>query len=169
MAHFTEATTDVVELVQQLIKRYHEDLEDARIGILMRDEAPVSNGMVTLGQARKVSPEHRALMDYEFIIWFAQDEWDRLNKVQRMALADHELCHCVKYRGKTNIRRHDFEEFNCIIERYGFWRPNTGKWTEVSVQKSMLFANGKVEAVRPGAMTPDVLEQVDGMFEREEA
>lgn len=165
---FSEAKPHVVGLVQEIIGLYHEGLQDAKIGILMRDEAPESNGMMTLGQARKVSPEHRALMPYDFIIWFAQDEWDKLNTKQRRALVDHELCHCSLHRGKTSIRRHDIEEFNCIIERYGFWRPYTGKWTEVSVQRNLLFAGGKVEAIKPSAQTHDVLEQVGEMLDEEQ-
>lgn len=166
MARFKDAPDDVVELVQGLISLYHEPLQDAKIGLLMRDEAPASGSMITLGQARKVSPEHRVLMDFDFIIWFAQDEWDRLSTLQRRALADHELCHCSMWRGKTSIRRHDFEEFNCIIERYGFWRP-TGKWTEKAVQTRLGFeyASGKVTTVNLQKASMDILDQIGDMFE----
>jgi hypothetical protein len=74
MTHFFEAAPEAVDLVTELVMLYHEHLEGARIGLLMRDEAPKSGGLATLGKARKVSVEQKALMPYDFVIWFAQDE-----------------------------------------------------------------------------------------------
>lgn len=170
MARFFKAPDDVVEMVGAMVELYHDDLAEATIGVLMRDEAPVSGGFVTLGKARKVPPEQRALIDFDFVIWFAADEWERLTERQRRALADHELCHCSKFRGKTSIRKHDFEEFNCIIERHGFWRP-FGELTQIVVQRRLGIdvQKGRVATVDLHKAQANILEQIGDMLTREEA
>ena len=145
---YHQPTSDVIELVESVMARYHEHLEDANIGILFRDEAPESDGHFTLGMAKKVTDEMRAAgLNYHFIIWFAEDWWERLDARQREALVDHELMHCMWDGEKCKIRQHDFEEFNEIIVRHGFWRPG-GHDTKQAVQQALPLARfGKVEAV----------------------
>lgn len=156
MAKFYPATKDVVETVERMIKLYHPELEDADIGVLLRDEAPASDGKITFGQAKKVTPELRALMPYHFVIWFAEDQWYNLSQAQRDALADHELCHCKfdPNTGTAKMRDHDFAEFNCILERHGFWWPGAGatkQAVEEGYQKHSLFGRlGRVTAVEVG-------------------
>lgn len=156
MAKFYPATKDVVETVERMIKLYHPSLEDADIGVLLRDEAPESDGHITLGMAKKVTPDMRALMPYHFVLWFAEDKWQTLTLTQRDALVDHELCHCRfdAGLGEAKIRKHDFEEFNEIIERHGFWWPGAGatkQAVEEGYRKHSLFGRlGRVTAVEVG-------------------
>jgi hypothetical protein len=175
-AEFGPAPQYIVDLARELIDLYHSELKEVRIGLLVRDEAPISGGVATLGKARKVGPEEQALYDhpYDFVIWFAKDQWVYLSQHQKRALVDHELCHCrISYdkdgEQKLEIAKHDLEEFNVILERYGFWHPGgAGKQTERAVQKRFDFEhNGVLEAARlkseesPGT---DIIDQVDDLL-----
>lgn len=154
MAKYYKPTSDVIDLVESVMKRYHEHLEDAEIGILFRDEAPKSGSHVTFAQAKRVKDDDRAAgLPYDFIIWFAEDQWDRLTDAQREALVDHELCH-LDMKEKDGILRpvmldHDITEFNCIIERHGLWWPGAEVTREAIRAHTMpLFGpRGKVQAV----------------------
>lgn len=171
---YSKPEEDVIEIVNDVIAAHHHGLFQANIGILMRDKAPVSAGMATLGKARKVSDEQKAMMrlsgkePFDFVIWFAFDYWEQLDFKQRRALADHELCHClISDDGEFSIRKHDIEEFHCIIERHGFWRPG-GQSTERAVQRGLGLdlGRGVVAGIDPRT-NRDVLDQVDDIFDGE--
>jgi len=134
-ASYYEVTEDVIKMADELIDLYHESLLDANIGIIFRDEAPTTNGRATLGKARKVTAEWKVHLDLDFVIWLAHDEWSCLTDHQRRALLDHELCHCQYYGVdmSAKIRPHDIEEFNAVLQRWGFWWPNS-KPTELAIQ-----------------------------------
>lgn len=119
---WTEVTPDVLDMANNIILKYHTDLLDAKIGFVFRSEAQASNGRVILGQASKVSEKMKVHLDFDFIIWLSEDDWKTLSFKQKQALLDHELCHCsMPIAGEAKMRRHDIEEFECIIERYGLW------------------------------------------------
>ena len=50
-----KAPDHVLDIVRRLIDLYHEPLKDARIGVIMRSEAPVTGGRITYGKAERVS------------------------------------------------------------------------------------------------------------------
>ena len=122
-AEFRTASDDVIEIAKEIIAKWHPHLRYARIGFLFRSEAPVSGGRVTLGKAKLVTGEMNVYADYDFLIWLARDYYSGMTDAQREALIDHELCHCLfdEAEGKAAIRGHDIEEFNCILDRHGFW------------------------------------------------
>lgn len=156
-AEFYEVTPEVTELAEEIINLYHTDLLDAKVGFLFRSEAQTSNGRVILGQASKVPPKFKPLIDLDFIIWIAGDVWPNLSSIGRRALIDHELCHC-RYddtEEKATIRAHDFEEFQEIIDRYGLWTSELRRAApafEKALQMRLempLPRNGKVVAADP--------------------
>lgn len=116
---------EVTEMAEELIQEYHPSLLDARIAILFRSEAPVTNGKATLGMASKVNDKWRPLLEdreMHFVIWLAADWWELADKRKRRALLDHELCHCyIDGEYRAQIRPHDFEEFAVVIQRHGYW------------------------------------------------
>lgn len=152
MAKFYKPTRDVIELVETVMRRHHESLEDARIGVLFRDEAQMIGNNKVGGEAKRVKDIERAAgLDYHFILIFAKDVWRELAPHQREALVDHELCHCLYDAAdeKARIRPHDFEEFNEIIERHGLWWPGAQE-TQRAIQAHTLplfGRQGRVEAV----------------------
>lgn len=143
------APQHVIDVAQHLIARYHEHLKGARIAFIMRSEAPRSGGKLTLGKAKKVSAELQVHIEYDFIIWLAKDWYQRLSALQREALIDHELSHCEWFDEKASIKGHDVEEFAHIIERYGYWWPNSDRF-EMAVQAALPMP--KTESEKEGAV-----------------
>ena len=117
-----EVPQNVLDMASGIIEANHPDLLDARIGFIFRSEAQTGNGKQTWGKAQKVSDKLKVYLDFDFLIWLARDVWAGLSANQKMALLDHELCHCLYEDGKLSMRPHDVEEFTEIIDRYGLWR-----------------------------------------------
>ena len=94
-----EADEHVREMAGEIIAASHPDLATAKIVYLFRNPPAKRGGQLVLGTARKASPMHRAICPDEpdFIVELAwgDDAWCSLNTLQRRALLDHELCHCV--------------------------------------------------------------------------
>ena len=133
-----KAPDHVLEIVRRLIDLYHEPLKEARIGVIMRSEAPRSGGRITYGKAEKVSPKAQVHVPYDFIIWLAKDQYQLLAPLQREALIDHELCHCEwDMDTGASIRPHDIEEFTEILQRYGYWWPHAEEFAAVAQQAEL--------------------------------
>lgn len=146
------ATPELLDLARRIIAEYHPKLADARILFIMRSEAPVSNGKVTYGKAKKVSAELQVHIDADFIIWFAKDQWLYLRPEQREALMDHELSHCHWDGLTASMRAHDVEEFTHIIERHGFWWPQSQTFIK-AVQGALPLPASPDEPKREGGVT----------------
>ena len=133
-----KAPDHVLDIVRRLIDLYHEPLKDARIGVIMRSEAPVTGGRITYGKAEKVSAKAQVHVPYDFIIWLANDRYQSLASFQREALIDHELCHCEwDMDTGASIRPHDIEEFTEILQRYGYWWPHAEEFAAVAQQAEL--------------------------------
>lgn len=170
MGKYKRAPDEIVELVEDCIKSWHEELLEARIGVLLRAEAPASKGNVTLGKSKKMPDDMRPYVDYDFVIWFAEDYWRILTEEQRTALVDHELCHCRCKDGEIFMVDHDVMEFNAVLARHGFWWPR-GEKTRDAVQPHFEFVTtrGGVEAMDPASFNEeDVLDQVDGVLKKQQ-
>jgi hypothetical protein len=143
---WSEAPTEVLELAKRIIDRYHDHLRGARILFVMRSEAPINKGRVTLGKAKKISAEMQVYLDADFLIWLAEDEWRRLSALQKEALIDHELSHCFWDGIQASLRGHDVEEFNHIIAHYGAWWPQSDAFA-VAVQHALPITNEREGSV----------------------
>ena len=142
-AIWSKAPQHVLDTVKRLINLYHEPLREARIGVIMRSEAPRVGGRVVLGKAEKVSPKAQVYAPYDFIIWLSEDQYRMLAPFQREALIDHELCHCRwDINDGAALRPHDVEEFAEILERYGYWWPEASAVAAVA-QQAQLFEEGR--------------------------
>lgn len=122
MKTFTEASSEVIHLAEDLIRKYHPRLEDARIAIAFQDEATKKNGRLELANTSKVQPKSQPFMEYDFLVVVAEDEWTDLSSNAREALIDHELSHMGGNSSDGwKIRHHDIEEFREVLERHGAW------------------------------------------------
>jgi hypothetical protein len=92
------------------------------------------NGILCLGKCRKRGDLDRELEHFDFVLLLNKEAWQGLNEAQKRALVDHELCHAQVVidadgnpkiddcdRPVCRIRKHDCEEFRCIVERHGLW------------------------------------------------
>ncbi len=147
----------VIDIAQDIIRQYHKDLVDARIGFVFRSEASASGGKMVIGNCSTVPPKFKVRLELDYLIWIAQPTWDILDTMQRRALIDHELCHCDYDGDKASTRAHDIEEFGCILERYGLWKSDLFMLQE-SLQKAIqlplpISKSGGVVAMNPSLMS----------------
>lgn len=146
MPTYERADEDVVELVNELIERYHGDLhrEDVRVDVLMaaakRDKngkpkgpALKLGGYPCLGTIKITSLQQRVLGMGDAVMTLDGDRWPNLAQPQREALIDHELTHLALPDGdeadptddygrpklKIRIHDHQFGWFNGVVRRHG--------------------------------------------------
>lgn len=132
---------DLYALMDELIESHHEDLESCRIALIWRYGWKADDdGRLKLGQFQKASSLEVQLHGYDAKILLNFEAWEAADftEEQRRALLDHELCHgALKLdaegdpavdpntgRLKYRVRKHDHEEFACIMERHGLWTRN---------------------------------------------
>lgn len=151
----------------------HEHLRQARILYLFRRGAWTSKGKTVYGKAKKVTGELAFVaqqllarqigeqiekgeppaftgssrpLQYDFVLEINRETWPNLTDLQRKAIIDHELCHClIDTKGKTSITGHDVEDFGSVIRRYGLYMQD-------------LKAFGKAVRQAPDQMTLDDLD-----------
>lgn len=123
MSKYTEATNEIVDIAQELIRSYHPHLRECNIGFVLRDEAGTSGGKEVLAKVSKVQEKIKPHLQEELdvLIVIAEDIWSKLNSTQRQAAIDHELCHIKLDGDGYKIVAHDFEEFKDVLDRWGFW------------------------------------------------
>jgi len=155
-AKYFEAT-DVSEIAEDLISKYHQHLIDfsVRIRYVFVDKTLTSGGKDVWGTCRKVSGLNAYLEgkndDGEsfFVITISKEIWNILPLEKKKALVDHELCHAwaelkkskkkdedpnVDCHVKLGIKTHDLEEFSCIVRRHGLWREDIEDFVESALK-----------------------------------
>lgn len=153
---FSQVNSVVLEMASEVIDTYHLDLKHAKVGFVFQDEASRQDGRVILGNACKVSPKQKAAgLDLDFIITLAKDEFETRTRTQRMAIIDHELCHCTLDEVMTpKMVPHDIDEFGVVIERWGLYKDDLRRIAPCFTQPSLfsLEPQGAVVAVKPAEM-----------------
>lgn len=123
---------EVAAIGERLIEHFHPHLLGVRVEFLFVSKAPTVGGEKKAGVARIVrglaaylaDPEQRdGEPDEFFVIEIWRAHWLKLKAEQRVALVDHELCHCGydDEHDTLSIIPHDIEEHNAIAERHGAW------------------------------------------------
>jgi hypothetical protein len=115
-----------------LVDAIHKHLANAKIGYLFREKM-AEHDKTKLAKASKVGAKLAFYTDLDFLIEVNHEAWMTLSQEQRVALIDHELCHFgVEDDTKGDTRHlllsHDVEEFEAIVKRWGFWKPDLTKF-----------------------------------------
>lgn len=151
-AEWRTAPHFIIDIAKRLIRQHYPDLLEARIAFIMRSEASKSNGLETIGKAKKVSAELQIHIPFDFVIWLASDAFARLSPNQREALIDHQLCHLQWIDNVAKIKGHDFDgEFIDIILRHGLWWPRSDALA-VAVQAALPLPPSPDEPRREGSV-----------------
>lgn len=144
-----ELAPEVERIAREIIAAQveHEHLRGARILYLLRRGTWTSRGKVVFGRAKKLTGEllyvarqllihqigaGRAVegadyadengdLQYDFALEINRDFWPKLTDLQRRAIIDHELCHCIRQDKGWAITGHDVEGFGSNIRRYGLY------------------------------------------------
>jgi len=134
-------------MMEELKAKHHSNLDGAKIAMAWRlGWRSDSDGIMTLGMCRKRGDLDRELDSFDFAILLNQEAWKGLNESQKRALIDHELCHAQividsdgnqkvddRDRIVCRIRKHDCEEFKCIVERHGFWTSDLAELAQATI------------------------------------
>lgn len=130
-------------LGEELIPKYHPHLATVRVEYVFNEAPMKSKGKELFARAKKKSgldaflfaPPTEDEPKPFFVIEINKQAWDVLNKKQKRALVDHELCHCLWDVEKgLYMRTHDVEEFSEIIKRHGLWQPDVQLFAEIAVK-----------------------------------
>ena len=174
-------------VLELLVAQHHEELKDAKIALAwnLSWKSDV-DGRVTLGKCKKASELDRELAAYDFVIILRRDffESQSVTDLQRRALLDHELCHAsvtldsdhepvTDERGRIvyRTRKHDLEEFRCIVDRYGTWKKDLEAFAQALDHARAKAANWvgyrglRERLIAAGALIP--LESIVGWSEDE--
>jgi len=131
---------EVEAIARDLIADHHQHLdtalnENVSLTYLFIDPPPKKNGKTVLGMCKKLSSlpaylSRRLAGEYStdplFAIVISLEAWKILEPKQKIALVDHELCHCkieIDEEGETKlgVEPHDIEEFKAVVLRHGLW------------------------------------------------
>lgn len=123
MSYFEPADEELLELAREVIEQSHPHLRAARFGFAFRNEAGTRHGFQVLASVSVVSPLQKVHLNFDYLIWVAFPDWTIMSAEKRVALLDHEFCHCrPKDNGEWGICDHDVQEFLAVIKRHGLWR-----------------------------------------------
>lgn len=137
---------EVEKIAQEIIKEYHRHLKNAHIYYMFRNPASKSGGQVVLGSASKVTGKYKSMTGYDFVIEISESHFEEMNIDKKKALIDHELSHCyIDLEGNIKTINHDFEGFNGVLRRHGFWAGDLEAMGETAQQLKLPFDNKKPE------------------------
>lgn len=126
------AADDVEEMAEILIAQFHAELRSASLAYVFKEKMG-GRGYVGFGKADLANPVLKHFSGCDFIIMMNWTVWKAANLVQRTALLDHELEHCgVSESGKPEIQKHDVQEFNMIVGRWGAYHETLAQFLRVA-------------------------------------
>lgn len=133
-------------IMREVRDKWHPDLEGAKIALAWRKRIKADkDGHTLLGRCMKASDLQRELVNWDFVILLNKEVFQNpsFTPDKRLALIDHELCHATRVlykfyapandeygRSVWRTRKHDIEEFVCIVERHGCYKKDLEKFAE---------------------------------------
>lgn len=125
---------EVKAVVKELINEHHGRLLTAKIKSLFREGAWSSQRKETWAKVYKVTSRDKHLTGYDFYLAVNQEVWEHLDTPARIALIDHELCHCDRDddSGKWCTYGHDLEDFIAVVARHGAWTDEAKKYLQAA-------------------------------------
>jgi len=143
----------VEQVSRDLIGMFHPELASARIKFIFVSEASMKQGRPVFGKVRKLSGALEFLIEHDFLIEVALDQWNEMSAEQRTALVDHLLEGCTGEENdntgemKWSVREPEVKEFATILRRHGVWHDSLQSF--VSIAKSINI-DALVEEVEGG-------------------
>src|ERR1700760_1779335 len=87
---------ETVEIIAKpLIPTYHPELATARFKYVFVDKASMKGGRPIFGKVKKLTGISEFLIEADFVIEIAADQWNEMPEPQRTALVDHLLERCT--------------------------------------------------------------------------
>ena len=134
---------EAIAIADTLIPEFHPRLIGMKISHLLNvkqppkpskkpKKQPSQGKKITMAKTSKVSAKMQALaeQDIRFVIEYDSLIWDALPEDKKIALVDHELCHCGNDADGCYLVNHSVEEFREILDRRGFWKSDVQQFAE---------------------------------------
>jgi hypothetical protein len=117
---------DAEGLGKDLIAKYHQHLEEAKISYLFTDAQMKLCGQPGLAKARRANDLLKYISGTDIFLLFQDQQWSGLTPAQRTALVDQELSRCVAHveEGEDpswKVVPVSWESLLAVIGRHGFW------------------------------------------------
>jgi hypothetical protein len=145
---------EVEEVARDVVRRWRNDLVNARVEYVFRSTAEKKNGRKCLATARvvnglasyytrhseaKEAGESAIVPEPFFLVMVWYEAWCKISAAQQLALVDHELKHCVLEMDEADeevytIVGHDVEEFEDVASRHGAWMPNLDRLVKATLK-----------------------------------
>jgi Putative phage metallopeptidase len=154
---------EAYRVMRKAREKWHPDLEGAKIALAWRKRLKADkDGHLLLGKCMKATDLQRELVNWDFVILLNKEAFQdpSFTPAKRLALIDHELCHATRAldkwyapandeygRSVWRTRKHDIEEFRCIVERHGCYKKDLEAFAD-----SLLKNRGNL--VFPGMGSP---------------
>lgn len=148
---WSEAPQSVIHFAENLIKNFHPILDTARIAFVFRSEAQKQGERYILGQCTKVPAKMQPYLEYDYVIWISEEDYMKMDDLQREAIIDHELCHCKYGVSGWTIRPHDIQEFSVVVERHGIYSGDVRRFANAVEQYKQSGLPGSYEVTISGA------------------
>lgn len=149
---YSEASQSVIHTAENLIENFHLILKHARICFVFRSEAQKQGDRMILGQCTKVPDKMKPYLEYDFLIWISEEDYMKMDDLQREAIIDHELCHCGgDPLNGWKIRPHDIQEFAEVVERHGIYSRDVRQFTNAIENYKQSGLPGAYEVTISGA------------------
>lgn len=133
------AAESVEKEAANLIGLYHPELATARFKYVFVDKASVKNGKPVRGKIRRVTGVLEFLVETDFLMEIALDQFNEATDTQRHALIDHLLECCTGEEDdsdggtmKWSVREPDVQEFSAILRRHGAWNDDLTAFASVA-------------------------------------
>ena len=104
-ASWSEASSEVIHIAERLIKNITRTCCKPTSASCSGAKRRSRRVRFVFAQASTVPAKMKAYMDYDFIIWIAEKEFERMYTGARTALIDHELCHCIGFEDRVENSR----------------------------------------------------------------
>lgn len=181
-------SSDVIEIAESAVTDWHEHLIDTALIFLFCYEPEKMHGNYAMATARKVSGREAFWIANQFandgdrsailgpfmpviekgfvkpidgfLITIHEKTWLGLTKKQKLALIDHELCHCQveeddKGNRKLFLVGHDLEEFRAVVRRHGQWEDGIKEFVEEARAAQLRLFNENADKVLDEAFPED--------------
>jgi len=156
---------EAYRLLREVRERWHPDLEGAKIALAWRKRLKADkDGHLMLGKCMKASDLQRELVNWDFVILLNKEVFQdtAFTLEKRLALIDHELCHATraldkwfapandeKGRAVWRMRKHDIEEFRCIVERHGCYKKDLEAFAQVLLKHAGNLVFSTMDDTKP--------------------
>lgn len=138
MPKLYSSAESVEAVAQRLIPMFHPELATARVKYLFVDKASAKGGRAVAGKIRKISGSLEYLLECDFLVEVALDQWNEKTDTQRQALIDHLLERCTGEEDENSgdmkwvTREPDVTEFTAILRRHGAWNDDLAGFASVA-------------------------------------